>query len=82
MVAGPWVAIGSGLAAIAELAAGQPLPLVLQFGWPAVSIAWAVLVLVVWRARERDQATIRVQRAVIRQFTEMAHDMFGDPGHG
>jgi hypothetical protein len=41
-------------------------------------IVWAVLVLVVTRCREMDRATIKVQRAVIRQFTEMTHEIFRD----
>jgi hypothetical protein len=78
LVVGPAGAIGSGVMAIGELAAGMPVPRVLQFAWPAVMIVWAVLVLVVTRCREMDRATIKVQRAVIRQFTEMTHEIFRD----
>jgi hypothetical protein len=79
--AGAGLAIGGAGMAIGDLAAGRPLPRVLEFAWPALVIISVVLTLVASRGRERDRLTIRTQRAVIRQLTEMAHEMFGDPGH-
>ena len=76
MLIGPLIGIGGATTAIIALGLGGSTPRAVMFGWPAIVIAWSLIVLMQEGTNRLNRKTIEWQGKVIRNQAEVIDRIF------